>query len=186
MKKGRIERGRYIEEKRRHEELCGEKQKKEREEKDQKKIMEITDETEIGKYIKKKRGKREGLEESIKREQWKEHFHGTIRRQRYKDKATRARRRTRREGRRGRRNAIILEGKLRKEVENLKIIPETQAGFRKRRGCIDNIYALKVAAEKAMAKKNGRLIRLLCGFKGCLRQGRQEAVMENIKRIRDK
>lgn len=53
--------------------------------------------------------------------------------------------------------AIILEGRLREEVDWLKILPETQAGFRKGRSCIDNIYALKTAAEKVLTKKKGKL-----------------------------
>lgn len=43
--------------------------------------------------------------------------------------------------------AMILEERLRKETERLGIIPETQAGFRKKRSGIDNIYILKTAAE---------------------------------------
>jgi len=52
---------------------------------------------------------------------------------------------------------MILEEKLRKEVERLNILPETQAGFRKGRSCIDNIYILKTVAECAINLKKGRL-----------------------------
>lgn len=52
---------------------------------------------------------------------------------------------------------MILEEKLTKEVERLKLLPETQAGFRKRRSCIDNIFALKITAEKTITKKKGKL-----------------------------
>lgn len=48
--------------------------------------------------------------------------------------------------------AMILEERLRKETERLKILPETQAGFRKGRSCIDNIYILKTIAEKEIKK----------------------------------
>lgn len=37
---------------------------------------------------------------------------------------------------------MILKGKLRKEVEWHRIQRETQAGFRKRRNGIDNVYSL--------------------------------------------
>lgn len=53
--------------------------------------------------------------------------------------------------------AMIIEEKLRKETERLGFLPETQAGFRKRRSGIDNIYILKTAAEKEINKKNGKL-----------------------------
>lgn len=35
--------------------------------------------------------------------------------------------------------AMIIEEKLRKDTERLGILPETQAGFRKKRSGIDNI-----------------------------------------------
>lgn len=53
--------------------------------------------------------------------------------------------------------AMILKEKLRKEVERLNLLPETQAGFRKRRSCIDNIFALKITAEKTITKKKRKL-----------------------------
>lgn len=53
--------------------------------------------------------------------------------------------------------AMILKGKLRKETDYLKILPETQAGFRKGRSYIDNIYILKTAAEETITKKKGKL-----------------------------
>lgn len=34
---------------------------------------------------------------------------------------------------------LVIEKRLREEAEKLKIFPETQAGFRKKRGYIDNI-----------------------------------------------
>lgn len=53
--------------------------------------------------------------------------------------------------------AMILKEKLRKEVKRLKLLPETQAGFRKRRSCTDNIFALKITAEKMITKKKEKL-----------------------------
>lgn len=59
--------------------------------------------------------------------------------------------------------AFISEERLRKETERLEIIPETQAGFRKGRSCMDNVFALKTVIEKTIAKKSGKL---LCGLEG--------------------
>lgn len=53
--------------------------------------------------------------------------------------------------------AMILEERLRKETERLKILPETQAGFRKGKSYINNIYILKTIAEKEIKKKKGKL-----------------------------
>lgn len=54
--------------------------------------------------------------------------------------------------------AMMLEKRLRAEIEKLKILTDTQAGFRKGRTCIDNVFILKVAAEKTKAKDKGRLL----------------------------
>lgn len=48
---------------------------------------------------------------------------------------------------------MIIEEKLRKETERLGLLLETQAGFRKKRSGIDNIYILKIAVEKKINKK---------------------------------
>lgn len=53
--------------------------------------------------------------------------------------------------------ARIIEEKLRREIERMGILPETQAGFRKKRSGIDNIYILKTVAEKEINKKKGKL-----------------------------
>lgn len=52
--------------------------------------------------------------------------------------------------------ARIIEEKLRREIEKMEILPETQAGFRKKRSGIDNIYILKTVAEKEINKKKGK------------------------------
>ncbi|XP_025267961.1 golgin subfamily A member 6-like protein 6 [Camponotus floridanus] len=254
MRKGNIKRTEFIEEKQRHNKLCETKKKEERE-REQTKIAEIQNETEIWRYIKKERGRREKPEDNIEEQQWKRYFmelleggetrgnndarnvreaggnqempreeetkeeeegfteeemENAIRRLK-KKKATgedrlknevwiNADRETKEKLRKimekiwngeklprgwkvgmiypihkkGDKKevknyrgvtlldtaykiyAMILEEKLRKEVERLKLLPETQAGFRKRRSCIDNIFALKIIAEKTITKKKGK------------------------------
>lgn len=61
--------------------------------------------------------------------------------------------------------AVIIEEKLRKKTERLRILPETQAGFRRKRCGIDNIYILKTAAEKEIHKKKGKLLVLFPDLK---------------------
>lgn len=60
--------------------------------------------------------------------------------------------------------AKVIENRLREKAEKLKIFPEMQARFRKKRGCIDNIYALKIAAEKTLSKKKGKLYTFFADF----------------------
>lgn len=38
--------------------------------------------------------------------------------------------------------AEIIRGRLEREVERLKLLPESQCGFRRGRGTIDNIFAI--------------------------------------------
>lgn len=45
-----------------------------------------------------------------------------------------------------------MANKLRKEIEEKELVPESQAGFRKGRGVIDNVYCVN---------RNGRVGRIL-------------------------
>lgn len=275
MKRGNIERTAYIEEKQRHNKLCEAKKREERE-REQKKIMEITNETEIWKYIKKEKGGREKTDNSIGEEQWKRYFMELLegRDTREENKASKeqqgevlerstgesadgiteeevdsaiarlkkkkaagedgikneawlhANKETKgklrailqkiwqggeipsgwREGRiypihkKGSKKetgnyrgislldtaykiyAIILEGRLREETNQLKILPETQAGFRKGRSCIDNIYALKTAAEKALARKKGKLYVFFADVKAAFDKVDRELLWKNMEK----
>ena len=53
--------------------------------------------------------------------------------------------------------AMIVEKRLREETERLQLLPETQAGVRKGKSGIDNIYIPMTAAEKMINKKKGKL-----------------------------
>ena len=52
--------------------------------------------------------------------------------------------------------AMTLNDRIKKEIETKKILPDTQAGFRKGRGR-DNIYILQHVTEKATERKKGKL-----------------------------
>lgn len=64
MKAGKAEKMDYMKEKQKHHKLCGRKAKEERE-KEQQKIEQIKNGTDIWKYIKKERGRRVKSKESI-------------------------------------------------------------------------------------------------------------------------
>lgn len=61
--------------------------------------------------------------------------------------------------------ALILEEKLRQETNEKNILPETQAGFRKKRSGIDNIFILNTAIEKELAKAGGTAYAFFVDFK---------------------
>jgi len=53
--------------------------------------------------------------------------------------------------------AAILTERLRQEMEEKGILPETQAGFRKKRGTMDNIYILQHVIRREVRKKGGKM-----------------------------
>lgn len=77
--------------------------------------------------------------------------------------------------------AIIIETRLREETERLKIIPETQAGFRKKISGIDNIYILKTAAEKEIHKKKGKLFVFFADLKAAFDKVNREKLWKKMR-----
>lgn len=63
--------------------------------------------------------------------------------------------------------AMILETKLRKEVELKGIVPQNQTGCRKGMGMVDNIYVVNYLVNKQLGKKKGDMIVLVRKFRGC-------------------
>lgn len=55
--------------------------------------------------------------------------------------------------------------RLRKEVEKKNILPETQAGFKKGRGTMDNIYVLNHVIQKEIRKKGEKIFGFFMDFK---------------------
>lgn len=52
---------------------------------------------------------------------------------------------------------MVLEERLKTEMEEKHIMPETQAGFRRGRSTIDNIFILNYIAKRELAKKEGKI-----------------------------
>jgi len=50
--------------------------------------------------------------------------------------------------------AMVLAERLKREMEEKGMLPERQAGFRKGRGVIDNIYTLNYVVERELARGN--------------------------------
>lgn len=48
--------------------------------------------------------------------------------------------------------ATVLANRLKKEMEEKEMVPECQAGFRKERGVMDNIYCLNYLVEREVER----------------------------------
>lgn len=73
--------------------------------------------------------------------------------------------------------AVLIE-RLRKKSGREKLLPETQARFRKKRETIDNIYIhIKSFSGKRERKRKKVIIRLICRFKSSNQFSRQKIIM---------
>lgn len=57
--------------------------------------------------------------------------------------------------------ASVLANKLRKEMEEKKLVSESQVGFRKRKGIIDNIYCINYLVEKEVGREEKMIAALM-------------------------
>lgn len=65
--------------------------------------------------------------------------------------------------------AMVIQGRLEKEMEKKNMLPEEQAGFRKGRGVLDNIYVLNYIVNRELMKEGRReAMGFLCGSQGGL------------------
>ena len=62
--------------------------------------------------------------------------------------------------------------RLRKEIEDKEILPESQAGFRKGRSTMDNIYILQHVVEKEGKQKKRKGMCVLHRFKSSVSVGK--------------
>lgn len=53
--------------------------------------------------------------------------------------------------------AMVLQNRLKKEIEEKKLLPETQAGFRRGRSIIDNIFILNYIVNRETKRTGGKL-----------------------------
>lgn len=61
--------------------------------------------------------------------------------------------------------AEVLTGRLREKLERKGMIPENQAGFRKRRSTMDNIYTVNYLANRNLCRKRRKLMALFIDLK---------------------
>lgn len=60
---------------------------------------------------------------------------------------------------------MVLEGRLREEMERKDILPPSQAGFRKGRSTIDNIYVLNYLINRQIERRGGKVVVLFVDMK---------------------
>lgn len=61
--------------------------------------------------------------------------------------------------------ASILAGKLERETEEKRCVPENQTGFRRKRGTIENIYVLNHIVGRELKKKGGKVVAMFVDLK---------------------
>lgn len=65
--------------------------------------------------------------------------------------------------------AEILRARLEKDMEKKRILPKSQAGFRKGRSTLDNIYILNHGIQREQKNNKGEdEVRAICGFEGSI------------------
>lgn len=52
---------------------------------------------------------------------------------------------------------MILENRLKEELGKKKVIPETQAGFKRGKSTIDKVFILNYTVNREVQKKDGKL-----------------------------
>jgi hypothetical protein len=61
--------------------------------------------------------------------------------------------------------ASVLSERMKREIEEKGVLPDSQAGFRRGRGTVDNVYILDHLARNELRKKGGRMCALFIDFK---------------------
>jgi len=70
----------------------------------------------------------------------------------------------------------VLAGRIKEEVEEKRLIPPNQTGFRKRMGTIDNIYILNYLINRQTGRKEGKLMALFVDLRAFNSMDRGELI----------
>jgi hypothetical protein len=85
--------------------------------------------------------------------------------------------------------ASVLSERMKREIEEKGVLPDSQAGFRKGRGTMDNVYILGHLIRNELRKKGGRMCVLFVDFRAafdkvdrvkmfeCMREGERNKRM---------
>lgn len=80
--------------------------------------------------------------------------------------------------------AMVLEKRLMRDVEEKQILHDSQAGFRKERGTIDNIYTLNYAVQQEISRKQGKLYAMFADLKAAFDKVNREKLIEKLKSLK--
>lgn len=77
--------------------------------------------------------------------------------------------------------AEVLRSRLEEECERKEIIPESQGGFRRSRGTIDNIFVLSHLIEREKKKKDGKVFAVFVDIKAAFDKVDRKRLWEIMK-----
>ena len=78
---------------------------------------------------------------------------------------------------------IIINNKLTKSSKQLNLLPEHQSGFRKKRGCTDNIYTLYSLIHISFQLQLGNMYAIFIDFKGAFDNIRHHLLWQHLFNI---
>jgi hypothetical protein len=194
-RRNKIDRSRFLEAKRRYRERCREKKKQKRE-REEKEIKEIRTEREVWKYINRERKKKEPVSEEIIIQEWEEYFMKLLEGRKEEGKVGTQRKEkqtvteeieiTAEEVERHIRHlnrgipllntgyklyASVLSERMKREIEEKGVLPDSQAGFRGGRGyCGQRVHPGPFSKER-IEEERGEDVRIVHRLQGGVRQG---------------
>jgi hypothetical protein len=74
--------------------------------------------------------------------------------------------------------ASILSEKVKREIEEKGVVPDSQAGFRKGRGTMNNVYILDHLTKNGLKRKGGRMYALFVDFRTAFDKAHTEKMFE--------
>lgn len=77
---------------------------------------------------------------------------------------------------------MILEEKLKQELERKEILQETQAGFRAGRRTMDNLYILNRTVDKELEKKGGKVYAFFIDLRAAFDTINRKKLIEVMKK----
>lgn len=77
--------------------------------------------------------------------------------------------------------AMVIGKRLKKEIEDKELTPETQAGFRSGRSTIDNIFILNYVVNKELQVKGGKLCTFFADLKAAFDKLKREKLSQMVE-----
>ncbi|XP_011877581.1 PREDICTED: uncharacterized protein LOC105567363, partial [Vollenhovia emeryi] len=78
--------------------------------------------------------------------------------------------------------AMMVENRLRKEVEYKRMLPPSQAGFREGRGTVGQIYGLNYMINKKIEEKDGKMVVMFMDLKAAFDSVNREILVESMRK----